>query len=87
MSVSREVTWLQGSPYNLEVLGSRPGTREVELYERVIQFNLVQSCGSTIDSMVRSMTQWPNTHTELITEAIFKTMLLSFFFLKGYALA
>jgi len=25
--VSREVTWLQGVPYNLEELGSRPGTK------------------------------------------------------------
>jgi hypothetical protein len=30
LPVSREVTWLQGLPYNLEVLGSRPGTKRKE---------------------------------------------------------
>jgi len=44
---------------------------KTESYNRVIRFNPIQSCGSTSDSMVRPVTQYP---TESITDLSFKTM-------------
>jgi len=44
------------------------------LSNRVIRFNLILSCGSTNDPMVRPSTQWLSVSAESMIEPSFKTM-------------